>query len=1037
MQRAPVAVIAALMSAFPESVCATDKDGLTPLHRAVGVALPGAVAAVVLKCPAAAGVRDPNGNTALHHATLNPSVHPSVVRILMCSEGEHFLPGTLAPLFVPDSDPEFTRLRKLLSTSEPVDAGCEDKLQAGELCKGWTALSLAAAVSDGWAALQWLLQQNAAGTIGPHGDPELLNRHAVAIAKMSRNKNIRAWGNRYGRLLQRYELSPGDPQHRSATCVVIFATDCFDDERQVALKFMSDESAFKREIQHRCTMGLTHGDPVIQVLRHHELLPADTRDFPQVRLPGGQNLSLKYLLVLERGVDGDLSDVISHGNVAGVDPDYTRSIALTIARCLKFMNTERGVLHGDVKARNFVGLGQGRGFAAIDLDASANITSSERVGQKDTSTGCAPPEFARVLAHRCGSHALQSAAAAEAEIARLRQRRAAAVLEDNEEEVDALGTRIAEIKQQITPPPLPPIATPQYDMWGFGVLLYELSTGRSLFHVDIRENADSPSELARIAAWTDSHKAERLRDVEPMWPRELLSNLLQRDPALRPTTWDDVIEALQQRSGVPDPQALSEVSPPRFQLAMVYSSRAASSEAILRSLLEEVEASRPAHDSGPIVPAIKDRIDHNCRTESDVWGLLTQLEAARRRNPSLLLHFMGHGEDGQLQFESKDGFWILPDPQVLATKIAKCRPACVVFSACQTDEVAQATHATLVASGRQTAVVCFWRTSVSTQVCEAFSDKFYAFLRAFLIGDVGESGSITTELCLRAAADAWLYVQDRFKQDATRSDFATLPALPTPIVPPVIPARADASPLQACRLCGALSTSLDMNVGDRVGGYKGELRTAGEDGWLCARWREFFCGEMKPVDPATALVRGTFKCFLSHSFDCIAGPSRAYYFETWPTAASSATRVVVHAHYWERPADTEPGLPKHINIRKCWLVEQGDGGDREAENNGRRPPPKHCRTWKLSESEELWFEHKGACFTGGATCGVLSMRLNMERPGWDFANGEAAFPHRPAREHGGNFAAPEIDPADVAPVFIYAERVRQAELATKEREGCD
>jgi hypothetical protein len=241
MERAPASVIAAIMDTFPESACATDDDGLTPLHRAVGGALLSAVVAVLRKRPEAASIRDPNGNTALHHALQSTVADINVVRVLMCCEGEHFLPASIAPVIVPTDDPTFQRLRQLLSSSEP-EVGCpEGGLQVGEVCPGWTALSLAASISGGWPALQWLLQQHTAGSIGPHGNPELLNRHAVNIARMSRNQSIRNWGDGYGRLLQRYSLAAGEPQHRSATCVVIFATDRDENERLVALKFMSDE----------------------------------------------------------------------------------------------------------------------------------------------------------------------------------------------------------------------------------------------------------------------------------------------------------------------------------------------------------------------------------------------------------------------------------------------------------------------------------------------------------------------------------------------------------------------------------------------------------------------------------------------------------------------------------------------------------------------------------------------------------------------------------------------------------------------------
>jgi hypothetical protein len=41
------------------------------------------------------------------------------------------------------------------------------------------------------------------------------------------------------------------------------------------------------------------------------------------------------------------------------------------------------------------------------------------------------------------------------------------------------------------------VATPQYDMWCFGVLLYYLSTGEQLFVMDLREDVKD-AELVNI-----------------------------------------------------------------------------------------------------------------------------------------------------------------------------------------------------------------------------------------------------------------------------------------------------------------------------------------------------------------------------------------------------------------------------------------------------------------------------------------------------------------------------------------------------------
>jgi len=68
------------------------------------------------------------------------------------------------------------------------------------------------------------------------------------------------------------------------------------------------------------------------------------------------------------------------------DVHAVRSIAIQIAKCLQFLNDECEVMHGDVKARNFVSGSEGVGYAAIDLDNAALI-DKENAGQKRTSSG--------------------------------------------------------------------------------------------------------------------------------------------------------------------------------------------------------------------------------------------------------------------------------------------------------------------------------------------------------------------------------------------------------------------------------------------------------------------------------------------------------------------------------------------------------------------------------------------------------------------------------------------------------------------------
>ena len=441
----------------------------------------------------------------------------------------------------------FAKLRQLL------DAGGNP---TAELCPGWSALDFAVHWGE-IAAFTWLLHgRKPAVPVTPR---------TVMLAKACAHiPQIRAWGDAYGSFLGRYAIEEGAPKHLSSTCCVVFAKDLEAAEtakEQVVLKFMHHPAAFQREVDCRKD-GLGDTDAVVSILAHHggttDSIPAGSlAAFPQVRLSTeapDQATTLDLVLVLERG-STDLSDVISHGDLAGKSMVKVRAIATSIATCLREMH-RRGFIHGDVKGRNFVMLPNGD-YAAIDLDAAAAIDGATLAGQKPTSSGCLPPEQAAVLLHEHHRNMIRSAAsnsesateAVASQIKELKQRKKRAIDDDDDAEEDRLRTEIKALKQKAaaaTTPPEPVVASGSYDMWCFGVLLYELATGRRLFDWDIREDVDD-TELAKIAEWSDTEKELALARVADPSIKQLLGLLLHKDPERRPDSWADVIARLEQR----------------------------------------------------------------------------------------------------------------------------------------------------------------------------------------------------------------------------------------------------------------------------------------------------------------------------------------------------------------------------------------------------------------------------------------------------------------------------------------------------------
>jgi serine/threonine protein kinase len=282
-------------------------------------------------------------------------------------------------------------------------------------------------------------------------------------------------------------------------------------EIDVALKFMTQRDTFLREVKKRRNTDSDHVVPIKLTYSSTRIddfdcikedLRTELAPYPSILVNGEIP---KYVIVMDCGAGYDLHDFISHQNVAGKDVATVTSIAKEIALCLKFLNETCGIIHGDVKARNFVGRGVGNvgQFAAIDLDNASSIRTEE-AGRKRTSSGYMPPEQATV----------------------------------------EMYARSADTNTSSRRPPSV-IATPAYDMWCFGVLLYFLCTGKQLFNVDTKEDVDD-DDLQRICTWDDYWKEEKLTKVGPAWTEwiRLLDSLLQKDPTRRPKTWKEVIDEI-------------------------------------------------------------------------------------------------------------------------------------------------------------------------------------------------------------------------------------------------------------------------------------------------------------------------------------------------------------------------------------------------------------------------------------------------------------------------------------------------------------
>jgi hypothetical protein len=270
---------------------------------------------------------------------------------------------------------------------------------------------------DGYLPLDWLVQKSdpeepatrplldalieGAGGIDAELDSD--KRTSRTILRGAHREAYRNIAETFGAFLGRLKLVD-DKKHGSGTCLVIFALD-LKTGRPVALKLMEDRAQWVREQDMRKLDGgkLLDSQHVVQILDAAEL-EADAGSMDP-RLKGATEY--RFLLVMPQA-RRDLSDALSHDQLAGRDKATVVQIAHQVARHLKYLNEGCGRVHGDLKPRNLVQMlvetasGQAEVvWVLIDLDASCAIGTP--AGQKITSE-CGP-RCCQTL-HHCAEYTL-------------------------------------------------------------------------------------------------------------------------------------------------------------------------------------------------------------------------------------------------------------------------------------------------------------------------------------------------------------------------------------------------------------------------------------------------------------------------------------------------------------------------------------------------------------------------------------------------------------------------------------------------------
>ena len=304
------------------------------------------------------------------------------------------------------------------------------------------------------------------------------------------------------------------PDHISATCYVFKAVDeqSLDDETQqpikVALKLMRVKAQFQRELSAR-DKGFNH-EFVMNVLQTHPGVDAATMiSWPDEVMDveadaTGQltktNAEKLYLLVMPLA-DRNLFVALKQERWAGKNMEEVRHVFVQMVHCVEHMHG-KGVLHADLKTLNIVRTaGQ---WKLIDLDAAC-VIGEESVGHK-SSSAYVPPE-AIYIDKKSASACVRSIV----------------VVAKGEAKYDLL------------------VAHPSFDVWSLGCILYQMCTTdvKPLFQGGQDDNLTSDhteeDNLFALAEWTKEFKQKKLARITDKSARNLLSQMLIKDPLQRPS----------------------------------------------------------------------------------------------------------------------------------------------------------------------------------------------------------------------------------------------------------------------------------------------------------------------------------------------------------------------------------------------------------------------------------------------------------------------------------------------------------------------
>ncbi len=237
---------------------------------------------------------------------------------------------------------------------------------------------------------------------------------------------------------------------------MVFADDMLEvAPTTVVLKLMTDQNAFERELSHLNRNTHEQVPTAIHLIRSHAHIESD---FSSPRTLAG-------CLVLSKG-DRTLADAMLHDNFVGQNTVsmHVRGIMIQLGNGLSYLHS-RNIVHCDFKPLNVMQFGSQ--WKLIDFDAAAWI--GHPIGHK--SSACvAPPEM--FVLDKMGN-----------------------VVQRGVSSTEAL------------------LASPAYDSWSFGAVLYQMLTGHTLFTTDHGDHLTVEGQHA-LSTWSTTECERRLLSID-------------------------------------------------------------------------------------------------------------------------------------------------------------------------------------------------------------------------------------------------------------------------------------------------------------------------------------------------------------------------------------------------------------------------------------------------------------------------------------------------------------------------------------------